>query len=105
MGEGGGSGPLAEEAAKLFAAVQEWLVDRAGGVGDRIAMGSTECQLCPVCQLIGLLRAVQPDTVDHLADASMSLLAAVRSAVAAHERGWASHHAGHRARSEHIDID
>jgi hypothetical protein len=120
MTEGPGSsaepGPLAEEAAKLLEALQDWLGERAGGLGerlgglggglgDRIATGSTECQLCPVCQLIGLLRAAQPAVVEHLADASASLLAALAAALEAHERQWSAHRSARRDSGvEHIDI-
>ena len=59
----GGPGSLADEAGKLFEAVQEWLAERSGGAGERIATGSAECQLCPICRLIGLLRATNPEVV------------------------------------------
>ena len=36
------------------------------------------CQLCPVCQGIGLLRSVRPETVDRLADLAGALAATLR---------------------------
>ena len=72
-------GSAAEEAAKLFAAVQDWA--RARLDHDHLATGSVECQVCPVCQGIAALRQVRPETVEHLLDAAASVVAAVRSAV------------------------
>ncbi|QGN57562.1 hypothetical protein [Nostocoides sp. HKS02] len=51
----------------------------ANGIGQAVV-----CQLCPVCQGIGLLRSVRPETVDRLAD-----LAGV---VATTLRDLATHH-------------
>jgi hypothetical protein len=108
-----GPGPLADEAAKLFEAAQAWLGHRGAGLGaglgdllgDRLATGSTECQLCPFCQLIGLFRVAQPAAAEHLADAGMSLLAALRVSLEAHEKQWAEHGSGrHDTEVEHIDI-
>jgi hypothetical protein len=102
---GPGLGSAAEEASRLFEAVQDWARRSAPGagfsVGEHIATGSAECQLCPICQLIGLVRATRPEVADHLADAAASLLAAVRAAVVAHEREWSARRA---APVERIDI-
>lgn len=46
------------------------------------------CQWCPVCQGIGLLRSVRPETVDRLADLAGALATALRD-VATHTRGTA----------------
>lgn len=87
-------GNAAEEASRLFEAVQEW-AKRSAGAGDalseHIATGSADCQLCPVCQLIGLLRTSRPEIMLHLADAAGSVLAAMRAAIDAHEREWSAH--------------
>jgi hypothetical protein len=42
------------------------------------AGGAVPCQLCPVCQGIGLLRSVRPETVDRLADLAGALAATLR---------------------------
>ena len=75
-------GTAAQEAARLFAAVEDWARTR----GDTYAAehgttGSTTCGVCPVCSGIALLRDVRPETVEHLLDAAASVVAAVRSAV------------------------
>jgi Family of unknown function (DUF5304) len=89
-----GTGSAAEEASRLFEAVQEW-AHRAstGAASQHIATGSADCQLCPVCQLISLLRGTRPEIVAHLTDAAGSLLAAARAAMDAHEREWSSRRA------------
>jgi hypothetical protein len=100
-----GVGSVAEEAARLFAAFESWARDAAGGataaLDEHIATGATECQLCPVCRLISMMRGTRPEVFEHLMDATTSMLAAMRAAVDAHERSWSS-----RSRSpvEHIDI-
>lgn len=71
-------GSAAEEAGRLFAAVQEWA--RARFDHEHLATGSVECQVCPVCQGIAALRQVRPETVEHLLDATASFVAALKSA-------------------------
>jgi len=72
-------GSAAEEAARLLAAAQEWA--RARFDHEHLATGSAECQVCPVCQAIAVLRQVRPETVEHLMDAAASFVAAFRSAL------------------------
>ncbi len=77
-------GSAAQEAARLFAAVEDWARTR----GEASAAGHTgpaavTCGVCPVCTGIALLRDVRPETVEHLLDAAASVVAAVRSAVVA----------------------
>lgn len=76
-------GSAAEEAVKLFAAMEEWARRKASHVLDEehIATGSTECQMCPVCQGIGALRHIRPEAVEHLLDAAASFVAALKTAV------------------------
>ncbi|HUR52087.1 MAG TPA: hypothetical protein VMZ11_08185 [Mycobacteriales bacterium] len=71
-------GSAAEEAARLFAAAQEWA--RARFDHEHLATGSAECQVCPVCQGIAALRQVRPETVEHLLDAAAAFAAALKSA-------------------------
>lgn len=91
-------GSLAEEAAKLLGALQQWGAgggehDRAGPGGpgplssilesldEHIATGGRSCRYCPVCQVISLARAASPEVRDHLASAATSLLHAATSAL------------------------
>jgi hypothetical protein len=89
-------GSAAEEAARLLAAVQDWA--RARFDSEHLATGSSECQVCPVCQAVAALRQVKPETVEHLLDAAASLVAALKSAVV-HPPGD-----GGPSRVQHIDI-
>src|SRR4051812_12951174 len=103
-----GVGSVGEEATRLFAAFEAWVHNAAGGASaafnaadSHMATGSAECQLCPVCRLIALMRGTRPEVFEHLVDATSSMLAALRAAIDAHEHGWASHS---RSPVEHIDI-
>lgn len=81
------TGPLAEEAARLVEALGEWA---RGAVGDGplAAMGEgADCQVCPLCQVIALVRRTQPETYAHLVDAATSMAAALRTAVERHDHG------------------
>jgi hypothetical protein len=77
-------GSAAEEAARLFAAAEEWVRTRTGGHLDGLATGAPECAVCPLCQGISAVRQVRPETVEHLLDAAASFVAALRTTVAGH---------------------
>jgi Family of unknown function (DUF5304) len=92
---------LAEEAAKLAEVLAGWV---SSGLSSPLAAGlgeSPECRICPVCQLLRLAQGRSPEVFEHLADASASLLAALRAAVETSQASWAS---GNRPASERIDI-
>lgn len=74
-------GSAAEEAARLFAAAEEWVRTRAGGHLDGLATGAAACTMCPLCQGISAVRQVRPETVEHLLDAAASFVAALRTTV------------------------
>ena len=96
-------GSAAEEAARLFSALEDWARHRAGGLLDdeHLATGSATCLVCPVCQAVSALRSVRPDTVEHLLDAAASFVAALRSTVT----GTAEEdHAPARPGVQHIDV-
>ena len=92
-------GPLAEEAARLVEAIGEWARGAVGdplhGVGD-----GPECQVCPVCQLLALVRRTQPETFAHLVDAATSMMAAMRTVVDRHD-----HHGRPDRGVERIDLE
>jgi hypothetical protein len=93
-------GPLAEEAARLVEAISEWARGAADGLSMPAPGAGPECQVCPFCQLLALVRRTQPETFGHLADASASMVAALRTVVERHE------HAGdHKTGVERIDLD
>ncbi len=115
------AGSLGEEAARLFAALQDWAatagheqVGAAGGlvgglaqglhdVDEHLATGAAECRYCPVCRLVALVRGTNPEVRDHLATAGSALLSAAAAALATsvpQERRQAR-----AAPVEHIDLD
>lgn len=96
-------GSAAEEAARLFAAAEEWIRTRAGGHLDGLATGAPECTVCPLCQGISAVRQVRPETVEHLLDATASFVAALRTTVSGHVApdGPA---AARRSGVQHIDV-
>jgi len=99
-------GTVVDEAAKLFAAFGDRA--RRSGLGSylggHVATGEPECLLCPVCQIIGVLRDARPELVDHLSDAMGSLVAAAKAALTANERQRAAARRPRTGRFEHIDI-
>lgn len=68
-------GTLAEEAGKLLAVAQEWAKARFD------AEHPTDCQLCPICQAIGALRQVKPESLEHIVSAAATFAAALRASV------------------------
>jgi hypothetical protein len=93
-------GPLAEEAARLVEAVAQWARTAVGDVSMSGTADGSECQVCPLCQCLALLRRTQPETFAHLADASASMVAALRTVVERHD------HAESRTSGvERIDLD
>lgn len=93
--------PLADEAARLIEGLQALLRGIAPGPGDvwgevtdRIATGSPECRLCPICQLLGTLRHARPEAFRHLVDAAESASSALRDLLETHQRAWPSRGTG-----------
>src|SRR3954470_2958711 len=91
-------GPLSEEATRLVEPMPEGPRGRFGPSAASVGH-STECTLCPFCQLLSLLRHAKPETFAHLLDASAALTAALRSVVDA-----PSSHAG-AGGMERINLD
>ncbi len=103
-------GSAAEEAGRLFAAVEDWARTRSGGLfggdmfdGEHLATGAPECSVCPLCKAVHALRQVQPETVEHLLDAAASVLAALRSTLLGPPGGEGAG-PGATPRVEHIDV-
>lgn len=113
-------GSVGEEAAKLFGALSDWAGDRGPGLGDGLAglasqaaaaahelgehldTGAPECDWCPVCRTVHLVRGTSPEVREHLAQAATSLMQAAAGVLAAASR------AGERPEPsgvEHIDLD
>jgi len=69
-------GSVAEEAAKLFAALRKDDRHEHEGQGHRLG---PECQWCPLCQLMYLVRHSGPETVEQLASAASGVLGSLRA--------------------------
>jgi hypothetical protein len=69
-------GSLAEEAARLAAAFQDWAHELAE---HDIADGSAACRLCPLCRLIAVLRQLEPQTVDQIGAQVQDLVRSLRT--------------------------
>jgi hypothetical protein len=91
-------GPLGEEAARLAEALAGWA--RGAGGELPIATGAAECALCPICQLLSVVRNARPETFAHLVEATSALAAALRSVVEAPDADQARH-----SGVERIDLD
>jgi hypothetical protein len=118
-GRSGGDEPLgsvAEEAAKLFEALQGWAREgsseaaaaaaagfgaRLEGLDEHLATGGAECTWCPVCRAVSLVRQTSPEVRTHLAAAASSLLQAGAALLDAHAASAPPRSAG----VEKIDLD
>jgi hypothetical protein len=79
-------GPLGEEAARLAEALVDWARGVAPWASAHLhdlplATDTAECKLCPVCQLLTVVRHTRPETFAHLTDATSSLVAALRTVI------------------------
>jgi hypothetical protein len=98
-------GSVAEEAAKLLGALQDWAKENgqestsaaAGAasafrsLNEHLATGGEDCKYCPVCQFISVARRTSPEVKHHLSAAASSLLQAAATAMSSdlgpHRRG------------------
>lgn len=93
-------GNVGEEAAKLFAALSGWAKDQGSdyagtatgaahamsdamhNLNEHIATDGQDCKFCPVCQVIGAVRATSPEVKANLAIAASSLMQAAAGILA-----------------------
>lgn len=54
----------------------------AHGINEHLATGSPECTVCPVCQMIHVVRSTSPEVKAHLMVAANALIQAASSALA-----------------------
>jgi hypothetical protein len=105
-------GSVGEEAAKLFAVLQQAAADARGEQDHHemqdepgTARGSAECQWCPVCQVIHRVKQTSPETVEHLATAAAGVLGSVRSLLEAAAEAARQARADADAKAETKDHD
>lgn len=119
-GEGPDIGSLGEETAKLFQALAgaarehghqvgegvegmaEHLTQTAHQINDHVATDAAECQYCPVCRAISLVRDVNPEVRAHLTVAASSLAQAAAGLLATPPPYPSRQQSGG---VEHIDVD
>ncbi|MGY2704074.1 MULTISPECIES: hypothetical protein [unclassified Nocardioides] len=92
-------GSVADEAAKLLAALSEWAKDAAHDVESHVATGAEECTYCPICRTVHAVRGLSPEVRTQLATAATTFLQAAAGLMA---------NASPDARGgsvEHIDLD
>jgi hypothetical protein len=105
-------GSVAEEAGRLFEALQQAAAgwsrgEDAGQDGAGCTCGHAVpqmCRVCPLCQLLHRLQQVRPEVVQHLADATASVAAALADLAAARPAGPQPGPRPARADVQHIDI-
>jgi hypothetical protein len=64
------------ELGRLVATLQDW-ARRA--LPESVIGHGAECQWCPICQFVNVLRGEQPEVADRLTEAGAALAAAVKS--------------------------
>jgi hypothetical protein len=75
------SAGIAEELAGLLGSMEAWVREgnlagtASAWLGQHVG-GSQECAICPLCQLLALVRKSSPETFGHLLQAAESLTAA-----------------------------
>ena len=80
MPEDDGASPfpdLAAEIAKVVTAVQEWACKALPE--SSIGHGGPECQWCPICQFVNVVRGESPEVAERVAEAGAAVAAAVRA--------------------------
>lgn len=94
-------GSVGDEAGKLLDAVQDWARTTFGeGASARMSTGSPECEWCPLCQLVAVLRGERPETTEKIVAVGTAVMSALRSLL----DPPASPEEGPAARVQHIDL-
>jgi hypothetical protein len=77
--------PLADEAVRLIGAVQEWA--RQTFPAGRDGHGGPECEWCPLCQFMAVLRGERPEVTERVAEAGSAVASAFRALMDAASTG------------------
>src|ERR1700712_4507522 len=94
----GSHGSLSDEALKLAETLQTWLSTGSAMTG---AGSSSECKVCPLCQMICVVNNMRPEVLGHLTEAGFALAAAFKAATESSQRAWT---AGDRPTVQHIKV-
>lgn len=93
--------PLADEAARVLGAVQDWA--RQTFPAGRDGHGGPECEWCPLCQFMAVLRGERPEVTERVAEAGTAVASAFRALLEAATGGEAEKPGGPRV--QRIDLD
>lgn len=94
------------EVARLIGAAQEWA--RKALPDSAIGHGGPECQWCPICQFVNVVRGESPELGERLAEAGAALataLKAVADAAVARTQGESRERPRPAPRVQRIDLD
>ena len=98
-------GSVGDEAGRLLDAVQDWARTAFGeGASARASTGAPECEWCPLCQLISVLRGERPETTEKLVAAGTAMMTALRGLLD-QTPVTPSPEDEPRPRVQHIDLD
>ena len=97
---------LAADALRLVNGAQEWArqtfseFDAQAHTDAHGAGNSPECQWCPLCQFVAVLRGERPELTERVAEAGAAIVTAMRAALdaAARQSAPGQHRAGSEAR-------
>jgi hypothetical protein len=79
--------PLADEAVRVLGAMQEWA--RQTFPAGRDGHGGPECEWCPLCQFMAVLRGERPEVTERVAEAGAAVAMAFRALLEAATAGEA----------------
>lgn len=87
----GAAAPFAAQALRLMASVQDWAQHTFPATGPA-PDGHTgaDCQWCPLCQFVAVLRGDRPELTERVAEAGAAFASALRALVDAAAAGPAS---------------
>ena len=90
------AGPLAAEALRLVSSVQDWA---RRSFPETSEPHSSDCQWCPLCQFVAVLRGERPEVTERVAEAGTAVVTALRSLLEA-AAGPAGEAGGHHRRAD-----
>jgi hypothetical protein len=71
---------VGDEAGRLLEAVQDWARSTFGeGPTARMSTGAAECEWCPLCQLVAVLRGERPEATEKIVAAGTAVMSALRA--------------------------
>jgi hypothetical protein len=104
------TGAAADGVLRLLTAVQDWAARTFPPPADGVRAGS-DCDWCPICQFMAVVRGERPEVSERIVDAGASLVSALRAFVDAAAGPGECTHRDHksgpqpRPRVQRIDLD